>query len=61
MNKDFYSSQLNVEGTQPHSGNYMFPNGIIVGIGVCPAVGKSTIIEWISEKINAAQACSVTT
>lgn len=61
MNKDFCSSQSNIEKIQQRTGNYMFPNGIIVGIGGCSAVGKSTIIERISEKINAVQAYSVTT
>lgn len=38
-----------------------FPNGLIVAVGGCSAVGKSTVIDQICAKINAEQAYSVTT
>lgn len=40
---------------------YCFPEGIIVAVGGCSAVGKSTVLDVICSKINAAQAFSVTT
>lgn len=61
MKRELYNLQEDSTGTCPGTKDYLFPNGIIVGIGGCSAVGKSTVIERITEKINAAQAYSVTT
>lgn len=61
MNKVFCSWQEDTVGTSSLSRDYLFPNGIIIGIGGCSAVGKSTVIERLSERMNAAQAYSVTT
>lgn len=61
MNKVFCSWQKDTVGTSSLSRDYLFPNGIIIGIGGCSAVGRSTVIERLSERMNAAQAYSVTT
>lgn len=61
MNKVFCCLQENFERIPPCAKDYLFPNGIIVGIGGCSAVGKSTVIDRISEMINASQAYSVAT
>lgn len=61
MSKNFCNQQEIPEKTSPGTKNYLFPNGIIVGIGGPSAVGKSTIIDRLSQTCNAAQAYSVTT
>ena len=61
MMKERRNLQKNFAGTYPGTKKYVFPDGIIVGIAGCSAVGKSTVIDRVSEMSNASQAYSVAT